>query len=343
MNDVTTPNAVYVQSNDAAGNQVLAFARATDGNLDSIGSYDTGGRGTGTPHLPSQGSVVLSDDGRHLLVANAGSDDVSVFAVAANGLALAATVPSGGSAPRSIAVHGELVYVLNTGDPSLAGFRLVEGALEPIAGSPRHLAADADPAQAGFSPDGSLLVVTERGANRISVFPVLTDGLLGNPSALPSSGPTPYGFAFAPSGTVVVTEAFGAQKGQAAASSYRLDAGAIEPVTRSLGNGRSEICWAVVTADGRFAFTTNFADGAVSRYAIAEDGSIVLEDATAGISVDGETGLRDEDLSSDGQFLYAVDADARRIIGWSVDDNGSLTQVGTWDGLSATVAGLAAH
>jgi hypothetical protein len=25
------------------------------------------------------------------------------------------------------------------------------------------------------------------------------------------------------------------------------------PVSRSVGNGRSEICWAVVTADGRYA------------------------------------------------------------------------------------------
>jgi hypothetical protein len=36
-----------------------------------------------------------------------------------------------------------------------------------------------------------------------------------------SSGPTPYGFAFAPDGTLIVTEAFGAQTGKAAASSDR--------------------------------------------------------------------------------------------------------------------------
>ena len=43
-------------------------------------------------------------------------------------------------------------------------------------------------------------------------------------------------------------------------------------MTASVGNGRSEICWAVVTPDGRYAFTTNFADGAVSRYAIGTGG-----------------------------------------------------------------------
>ena len=176
---------------------------------------------------------------------------------------------------------------------------------------------------------------------RIWTLPIAC--LLGESFALPSSGPTPYGFAFTPTGTMVVTEAFGAQKGKAAASSYRLGRGAIEPVTRFLGNGRSEICWAVVTSDGRFAFATNFADGAVSRYAINDDGSIVLEDAAAGIAVDGQTGLRDEGLSTDGRFLYAIDADARRILGWSVGGGGALEQVGSWDGLPATVAGLAAR
>jgi 6-phosphogluconolactonase len=341
MNDATT-GAVYVQTNDAADNRVLAFGRAGDGSLDTIGSYSTSGRGSGTPHLPSQGSVVLSGDGRHLLVANAGSDDVSVFEIGVNELTLTNTVASGGATPRSIAVHGELVYVLNTGDPSLAGFRIVADGLEPIEGSHTALAADADPAQVGFSPDGSMLVVTERGADAIAVFPVGADGMLGDSFVQPSSGPTPYGFAFTGDGTLVVTEAFRAQKGEAAASSYRLGTGSIEPVTRSLGNGRSEICWAVVSKDGRFAFTTNFADGAVSRYAIGADGSITLEDAAAGIAVDGQTGLRDEELSADGQFLYAIDADARRIFGWAVGDDGSLTQIGSWEGLPATVAGLAA-
>jgi 6-phosphogluconolactonase (cycloisomerase 2 family) len=140
-----------------------------------------------------------------------------------------------------------------------------------------------------------------------------------------------------------VTEAFGAQKGAAAASSYAIDSdGSLEPRTSSVGNGRSEICWAVVTPDDRFAFTTNFADGAVSRFAIASDGSLSLDDATAGISVDGMPGLRDEDLSSDGRFLYAIDADGGRIYGWSLHADGSLEPVGSWEGVPATVAGLAA-
>ena len=53
-------------------------------------------------------------------------------------------------------------------------------------------------------------------------------------------------------------------------------------------------------------------------------------------------GLRDEDLSSDGRFLYAIDADSGRIYGWSVDADGALELIGSWGGLPETVAGLAA-
>ncbi len=157
-----------------------------------------------------------------------------------------------------------------------------------------------------------------------------------------SSGPTPYGFAISSTGTLVVTEAFRAEKGAAAASSYRLAGGEVTAVTASVGNGRSEICWAVITPDDRFAFTTNFADGAVSRYAIAADGTLTLEDATAGITEDGRPGLRDEDLTPDGAFLYAIDADAGRIVGWAVGGDGSLSPIGSWGELPTTAAGLAA-
>ena len=174
------------------------------------------------------------------------------------------------------------------------------------------------------------------------MLPVGSDGILGGARTVASSGPTPYGFAITRGGTLVVTEAFRAQKGAAAASSYTVRGTDVTPVTRSAGNGRSEICWAVVTGDGRYAFTTNFADGAVSRYAIGPDGRLTLEDAAAGVTEDGRPGLRDEALTRDGRYLYAIDADAGAIFGWSVGEAGSLSPVGSWAGLPATVAGLAA-
>jgi 6-phosphogluconolactonase len=338
----TASGAVYVQTN-AAPNEVIAFRRADDGSLDLIDSVATGGDGDGTPHLTSQGSVTLTGDGQYLLVTNAASDDVSIFSVAADGSIELRERVHTGSTPRSVAERDGLVVVLNTGEPGMASFRLNAEGIERVEGGDQALdTSDADPAQVGFSPDGSMVVITQRGTDSIVAYEVASDGTFGDSSEVASEGPTPYGFAFTSGGTLVVTEAFGAEKGAAAASSYAIEDGSLEVRTSSVGNGRSEICWAVVTPDDRFAFTTNFADGAVSRYAIAPDGSLSLDDATAGISVDGMPGLRDEALTSDGRFLYAIDADGRRIYGWSVDAEGALETVGSWEGVPETVAGLAA-
>src|SRR4029079_7050848 len=105
--------AVYVQTNDAEKNEVVAYRRESDGSLSKIGSFETGGSGTGKPHLPSQSSIVLSDDGSWLLVPTDGSDTISLFAAEPDGLRLADTVSSGGGTPTSVAVHGALVYGAN--------------------------------------------------------------------------------------------------------------------------------------------------------------------------------------------------------------------------------------
>lgn len=330
----------YLQTNESE-NEVVVLRVGDDGEPAVAGRFATGGAGTAKPHLPSQGSIVLAGDGRHLLVTNAASDDVSVFAVdGTGGLALSGTT-STGPAPRSVAERAGLVYVLGTGDATVRGFRLSDGGLEPIDGSERQLSAPgADPAQVAFSADGAALIVTERGTNSLVTFPVEADGTLGAIQVSPSSGPTPYGFAVTADGVLVVTEAFGAQKGAAAASSYRLVGAELTLVTGSAGNGRSEICWAVVTPDGRHAFTTNFADGAVSSWSIGAGGALALEDATAGLTEDGRTGLRDLALTPDGRGLYAVDADSGSVVGWTVTA-GELTPAGSVGGLPLTIAGLA--
>jgi 6-phosphogluconolactonase len=338
--ETSMEGAVFVQTN-AAHNEVIAFPRDAAGMLTHAGTFATGGAGSGEAHLPSQGAVTLTEDRRHLLVTNVASNDVSVFSLEGAMPALTKTVPTG-AAPRSVAEHAGLVFVLATGDARIDGFRLADGDLVPIEGGSRSLSTP-DGAQIGFTPDGRALIATERGGDKLSAFAVGMDGMLGEPRTIDSLGATPYGFAISSNGTLVVTEAFRAEKGAAAASSYRVDGDTITPVTASVGNGRSEICWAVISNDGRYAFTTNFADGAVSRYAIDMDGGLALEDATAGVTEDSRPGLRDEGLSDDGRSLYAIDADQGQIVGWSVDERGQLSMLGTWDGVPTTVAGLAAR
>ena len=142
---------------------------------------------------------------------------------------------------------------------------------------------------------------------------------------------------------LIVTEAFGAAPGAAAASSYVLtEPGRLSPVSASVGSTRSEVCWAVVTNDGRFAFVTNFGDGTISSYAIAGDGSIELHDPVAATTRLGRKGVRDAAITRDGRYLYAIDTDLQRLFGWSVSSSGELASIGAFEGVPDTVAGLAA-
>src|SRR5215468_9485001 len=336
--------AVYVQANDATESEVIMFSRAEDGALAPVGRYSTGGRGTGVPHLASAGSVVLSDDGRWLLVVNAGSDELSLFAVQPDGLQLADRAGSGGSKPTSVAVSGALVYVLNNGSPNISGFHLADGKLAAIPDSTRSLSsADADPAQVLFTADGRVLIVTERGTDTISSYLIDERGYAQGPATVKSSGQTPYGFGLTADGSLIVSEAFGGAAGAAAASSYAVSgAGELTMVSGSVGDTRSEVCWVALTKDDRFAYVTNFGDGTVSCYEIAADGRLKLHDPVAGSARRGEKSLRDEAISGDGRYLYAIDPDAQKLFGWAVGQGGHLTPAGQFGGVPGTVAGLAA-
>ena len=204
-----------MQTNDATENEVLAFERARGRRARR--RSDASRRvvaGPGEPHLPSQSSIVLSDDGQRLLVVNAGSDELSLFAVESDGLGLADRVASGGATPTSVAVSGDLVYVLNNGTPDIAGFRIDAGRLVELEGSTRPLSADdADPAQVSFSLDGRTLVVTERGTDSISTYAIDERGYADGPTTIESSGRRRTDSTSPPDGAMIVTEAFGGAVG----------------------------------------------------------------------------------------------------------------------------------
>jgi 6-phosphogluconolactonase len=320
---------IFVQTNDGGGNELVAFTR----ELEPAWRRPTGGRGTGTPHLPSQGSIVA--DGDRVLVANAGSHDISLFTT---GGELVASIPSGGERPVSITVRGDRGYVLNAGTASVHGFTLADG-LAPLPRSLFALPDGADPAQIAYAPDGASLIVTDRADNAIVSIALDADGLPVRLGSFPSSGQTPYGFDFA-GDVLVVTEAFGGAVGAAAASSYRVN-GTVDPVSASVPNTRSEVCWAVASADGRHVWVTNFGDGTISRYDVAADGTLELVDAVAATTVEGAKGVRDAARSVDGSMFYALDADAQQVFAYRIGADGDLAPAGTAGGLPETVAGLA--
>ena len=76
---------------------------------------DSGGElnGSQVDHLGSEGSLTYDSAHSSLYAVNAGSNTVSVFTVHGDQLSLRQVVGSGGTFPVSVAVHGDLVSVLN--------------------------------------------------------------------------------------------------------------------------------------------------------------------------------------------------------------------------------------
>jgi 6-phosphogluconolactonase len=281
---------VYTESNQASadgGNWVLAFAVAGGGTLASIGSFPTGGDGTGAG-LGSQGAVTLADDGRALLVVNAASNTVSYFRIRSNGtLWLVDAAPSGGSDPVSVAAHGRWVAVLNQGSNTVGSLVLTGPALIPSSHAPVALSSEAaTPVQIGFTPSGAHVIVTEKVSSSIDTFNVSSDGRLTGLRHTVSTGTAPYGFGFSAGGQAIVSDAGGGAGGASAATSYRVGAaGQLHPISE-VGESQAAACWLVVNGAGTRTYLANAGSGTVSSYNIGPGGRLTLRSdiaATVGV------------------------------------------------------------
>ena len=329
--------AVYAMTNAEAGNAVLVYDRIFDGGLRFLESNATGGLGfvAGTPIDPlrSQGSLVLSEDARWLLAVNAGSDEVSVFRVKPRGLQLTDVVASGGILPVSVTIHQALVYVLHAGGSlgdadRVTGFRLSpHGILRPIPGSTRSLSLPStDPAQIAFTPDGSKLIVTEKGTNRIDVFLMDRAGLPSDdPVITQSEGSVPFGFVFNQQGALLVSEAAGS------VSSYRVRRdGRLDTLSAAIANGQVATCW--ITGDGRrHVFTANTGSNTLSRYSAVPSGKLTLLEAAA-VTVPGTAPI-DLAMSKEGRYIYSVNALTGTVGIFEVHPEGTVESLGNVPGL----------
>ena len=335
--------AVYVNTNQSTGNMVAAFLRSTTGTLTSLGMFSTGGMGfSGIALLGSQGAIAITPDGHFIFAVNAGSNTIAAFSAKAGGLVLLGTVESGGTKPVSLTLHKDLLYVLNaSGKPNIKGFSIQhDGALAPLAGSERPLVggAAADPAQVAFSPDGSFLVVTEKGTNLIDTYAVQSTGVASAPISNPSNGLDPFGMAFTLSGTLVVSEGL-----SGSVSSYAISStGSLELISGSVTDTQNAPCWVVIPDDGNLAFVVNNSSPSISSYSIAANGDLVLTNATAG-TTPSQSGSIDAALSFYNQYLYVIASASGSINAFQVGSDGNLTSLPEVTGLPLSSQGIVAQ
>ncbi len=325
---------VFVQNDALTGNAISVYDRNANGTLTAAGSYATGGlggqlAGSVVDHLASQDSLVYDRSANSLFAVNAGSNTVSVFGVEGDHLHLRQVVDSGGSFPSAIAVHGQLVYVLNSnGGGSIQGFRLEDGVLRPLPNSDRSLGLSLStalpafvqtPGDIAFSPNGrQLLITTKASTNAVDVFSINEDG---QPAAQPvvnsEPGTVPFALAFQGSNQVDIGQA-----GNNSVASYRLQGnGTLTPIV-TLATGQKATCWLV--ADGSVLFAGNAATATESSVIASPSGALSLAATTP-----TDPGTVDAAVSPDGQYLYVQTGLNGIVDEFAVNPNGSLTAIGS--------------
>jgi hypothetical protein len=326
-------HVVFVQTDNPAGNQVATYDRAGNGSLTLRHTYNTGGlggtlNGSAVDHLASQGSLSYNRQDAVLYAVNAGSNTVSVFSVDGDRLLLREVVSSGGAFPVSVAVHGNLVYVLNAENGgSVQGYLSFFGYLLPLHGSnrPLGLVIPSDttqftntPGQVAFSPDGSQLIVTTKAnGNDIDVFRVGRFGFLSSAPVVNSEPNTvPFAVSFDSARHLVVAEA-----GTNALAIFSLNPNGTVTLLDAVGTGLAATCW--VTPAGGYLFASNAGSQAVSGYNVT-GGQLTLLGSTA-----TDPGTVDASASSDGRFLYVQTGGNRIVDEFRVHTNGSLTAIGS--------------
>jgi hypothetical protein len=266
--------------------------------------------------------------------------------------------------PKSVTFSGNLVYVLYEGDathPSMiAGWKLTDKPLAaaPIAGSAQALSSDTlsvDPAQIEFSPDGKVLIVTEKqngngtsvveGAGMIDAFTVNASGLATKTGFYPTAKlgdefqKVPFGFEFM-GDYLVVSEA-----GSQGTGSYTYAGGVVKPVAKGQFLPTDPApCW--VTFSSRHAYVTNAKGPNISGFELGADGSLssISPIANSIVATTGEVippasmggmptfhGPTDEFVSIDGKYLYVLNSAVPSIGIFEVLAGGQLDRIGSSD------------
>jgi 6-phosphogluconolactonase len=330
--------AVYVMTNAPSGNSILIYTHDDSGALAAAGSVDTQGNGSGSSLNPlsSQGALALTKDSKWLLTVNAGSNEISVLGVVTNSLKFTSKTSSLGQFPISLAVSGNLVFVLNqkSTPPNITAFTLDKtGTLTAVPGGVRML-PPGNYSQVGFSPNGKWLVIAGESSNLLLVYSVNGNNPSSDPFTVESKGRGPAAFAFDKNGNLIVAEA-----ASNSVSSYSISSDGLKSITASLVNGQKTPRW--IASSGNYAYTVNLGSANISSYAISTSasGQLTLLNGAAATAV-GPTELA---VSSNGKYLYLLDPGARIIDILQIETDGSLKPAGSVTGLfGISVQGIAA-
>jgi 6-phosphogluconolactonase (cycloisomerase 2 family) len=343
-------SAVFVMTNDAVHNEVLAYQRNYDGSFALKRRIVTGGRGSGgtTDPLQSQGSLTLSGDHNLLFAINAGSGTISSFRLLGGLPVLVDQEPIGGAFPVAVAEHNHTVYVLDAGGSgAVVAFRADGfGRLHQIANSTVDLtSANSGGSSISVSPDGTMLVAIEKVPNNIDTFPIRPDGTLGPVVVNHSVTPGVFATVFTPNGKLIVSENQPDGTDVSSISSYTINAnGTITAISQSIHTFGDGNCWNAVTPNGKYVYVDNSGTSSVAGFTVGSGGTLApIAGTILSSNPDGTTNL-DMSISGDGKYLFTLNSGTGSVGVYSIQSGGTLNNLGDIDGLPKTVGfnGIAA-
>ena len=334
-------------SHDCQEGTITSFLVAGDGSLMVADRVKSGGL------FPNSLTVKSTRHGDLLYVLNAGGPGLNP----ACGTAPNVTGFTVDRAGRFGALSGSSVAKIDPGPlaGTGSGVNCNPGGFTPVQSFYCGLNPPAfprSPAQVGFTPDGTQLIVTVKGTNAIYVFPVDQHGALGKPKVTRAPGPalpTYFGFAFDSKEHLILTEPFGksttipAPKTGAVSSFAIKPAGTLRQISAGIGDAGTAACWVALDPTNRYAYVSNNLSNTLSSYSIAPNSKLTL------LAANAAAGNGPNDLAAVGErnagFLYVLDAGSGTVGAFQINlGDGSLTPLASVGGLpTAGAAGLAAY
>ncbi len=295
-------NIVYVETNDPAGNAILAYERNdADGRLTPLkGSpFPAGGLGitrtTALGPFDSDQNVIINPAQTMLFAVNGGSDTIAVFWINADGSLTpveGSPFPSGGSNPVSVGLAGDILCVVNKdedpghpGDflPNYTSFRVrPHGRLIPIPNSTVFDDLGSDPSQALVSPSGRLLFGADFLGGILRSFQIERSGRLRPADAqeLPpaefadtGAAPLPLGLAVHPSENILYVDFVTISR----IGIYRYNQHGRLRFLRTVPDSGAAPCWALVNKAGTRLYASNTGDSSISVYDLTFDPTEPIE------------------------------------------------------------------
>jgi 6-phosphogluconolactonase (cycloisomerase 2 family) len=347
--------------------RLMEVQRVPTGGMGTSGYVPVTGEATSPDSLISSNAVITSKNRQYLFAVNAGDNTVSCFTIGADGILMLSDSKSTGNAvmgksgtASSLAYNDadKTLYVSHSFGPNhIRSFGVMAGKLslrpETKSVNVPGMMTDRVPTQISMTPDNRFLIacvlfdaqpatagLVPAAAKNLVTFPIGMNGMLGEAMFNEAGGVTPFATCFLNGRadtfvTVLAAESSAVLSTIAANGNVMSTKPAkIETLVAGMTSEPSEICWVSVSADNRFAFGANFGYGTVSSFKIEPDG-LMLRMSTAaqemgdgtfkGLAGVASSGAGDNAVS--GAFLYQLYANAKKLVGYKIGDDGRLTKV----------------